>query len=59
MTRAETLVMCASENSVLGQKLDFPAQLLGLADTVVVAHVDVENYSQYAEAAVHADTARW
>ncbi|TBU65827.1 hypothetical protein BD310DRAFT_1034097 [Dichomitus squalens] len=59
MNRAETLVMCASENAILGQRLGIPAQLLGLGDTAIVAHVDVENYSQYAEAAVHADTARW
>ncbi|KAM5535164.1 hypothetical protein V8D89_011100 [Ganoderma adspersum] len=59
MNRAETLVMCASDNAVLGQKLGFPLQLLGLGSTVVVAHVDVEDFSQYAEAAVHADTTRW
>lgn len=59
MNRAETLVMCASDNAVLGQKLGFPPQLLGLGSTAVVAHVDVEDFSQYAEAAVHADTTRW
>ncbi|PIL23993.1 hypothetical protein GSI_13744 [Ganoderma sinense ZZ0214-1] len=59
MNRAETLVMCVSDNAVLGEKLGFPPQLLGLGSTAVVAHVDVEDFSQYAEAAVHADTTRW
>ncbi|RPD66132.1 hypothetical protein L226DRAFT_609031 [Lentinus tigrinus ALCF2SS1-7] len=59
MNRAETLVMCASENQVLGNKLEVPAQLLGLGGTVVVAHVSVENHCEYADAAVHADDTRW
>ena len=59
MNRAETLVMCASDNTILGQKLGLPPQLLGLGSTAVVAHVDVEDFSQYADAAVHADTTRW
>ncbi len=59
MNRAETLVMCASDNAVLGRNLGFPPQLLGLGSTAVVAHVDIEDFSQYAEAATHADTTRW
>ncbi|RDX56777.1 hypothetical protein OH76DRAFT_1395910 [Lentinus brumalis] len=59
MNRAVTLVMCASENQVLGKKLDFPTQLLGLSGTAVVAHVSIENHCEYANAAVHADNTRW
>ena len=59
MNRAETLVMCASDNPVLTQKLGFPIQLVGLGDTAVVAHVNIEHLSQYAEAAAHADNTRW
>ncbi|KAI0721095.1 hypothetical protein C8T65DRAFT_254839 [Cerioporus squamosus] len=59
MNRAEILVMCASENQVLGKKLEFPAQLLGLGGTAVVAHVNIENHCEYADAAVHADNTRW
>ncbi|KAI0748119.1 hypothetical protein C8Q80DRAFT_718172 [Daedaleopsis nitida] len=59
MNRAETLAMCASSNSDLAHKLGFPAQLLGLGNTAIVAHVNVENYCEYAEAAVHADNSRW
>ncbi|KAI0362093.1 hypothetical protein OH77DRAFT_1389918, partial [Trametes cingulata] len=59
MNRFEPLVMCASENTVLGQKLGIPAPLIGLADTVVMAHVSIEDHCAYAEAAEHADGARW
>ncbi|KAI0636976.1 hypothetical protein C8Q77DRAFT_1207118 [Trametes polyzona] len=59
MNHFEPLVMCASENSVLGQKLTVPGPLLGLVDTVVVAHVSIEDHCVYAEAAEHADGARW
>ncbi|KAI0374886.1 hypothetical protein BV20DRAFT_1110710 [Pilatotrama ljubarskyi] len=59
MNRFEPLVMCASENSVLGQKLGIPAPLLGLPDTVVMTHVSIEDHCAYAEAAEHADDARW
>ena len=59
MNRSETLVMCVSDNAVLGQKLGFPPQLLGLGSTAVVAHVDIGDLSQYADAATNADTTRW
>ena len=59
MNRFEPLVMCASENSVLGQKLGVPGSLMGLASTAIVAHVGIEDHCAYAEAAVHADTSRW
>ncbi|KAI0807314.1 hypothetical protein C8Q74DRAFT_1362835 [Fomes fomentarius] len=59
MNRAEILVMCASDNSVLTQKLGFPGQLVGLGDTAVVSNVSVEDISVYVDAVVHADTARW
>ncbi|KAI0780944.1 hypothetical protein BD413DRAFT_608159 [Trametes elegans] len=59
MNRFEPLVMFAGENIALGQKLDVPAPLLGLAGTAVVAHVSIEDHSAYAEAAEHADSSRW
>ncbi|KAI0336521.1 hypothetical protein GY45DRAFT_1357916 [Cubamyces sp. BRFM 1775] len=59
MNSFEPLVMCASENSVLAQKLGVPGPLLGLASTAIVAHVGIEDHCAYAEAAVHADASRW
>ena len=59
MNRAETLVMCASENQVLGNKLGLPPQLVGLGSTVVVAHVSIEDHCEYADAAINADNTRW
>ncbi|KAI0670388.1 hypothetical protein C8Q78DRAFT_1035963 [Trametes maxima] len=59
MNHFEPLVIFASENSGLGQKLGLPGPLLGLASSVVVAHVSIEDHCAYAEAAVHADNARW
>ncbi len=59
MNRAEILVMCASDNSVLTQKLGFPVQLVGLVDTAIVSNVTVEDISVYVDAVAHADTARW
>ncbi|OJT06209.1 hypothetical protein TRAPUB_2940 [Trametes pubescens] len=59
MNHFEPLVMCASENSVLGQKLAVPASLLGLAGTVLVVHVSIEDHCAYADAADRADGARW
>ncbi|KAH9901369.1 hypothetical protein C8Q73DRAFT_752549 [Cubamyces lactineus] len=59
MNRFEPLVMCASENSVLSQKLGVPGSLMGLASTAIVAHVGIEDHCAYAEAAVHADASRW
>ncbi|EIW60355.1 uncharacterized protein TRAVEDRAFT_57635 [Trametes versicolor FP-101664 SS1] len=59
MNHFEPLVMCASENSVLGQKLAVPAPLLGLAGTVLVVHVSIEDHCAYADAADRADGARW
>ncbi|KAJ3004831.1 hypothetical protein NUW54_g4626 [Trametes sanguinea] len=59
MNRFEPLVMCHSENSALAQKLAVPAALLGKPDSVIVAHVSIEDHCAYAEAALHADNSRW
>lgn len=59
MNRTEPLAMCSAENGVLVGKLGFPAALVGLGGAVLVAQVTVENYSNYADAAGHADDSRW
>jgi hypothetical protein len=59
MAGIELLVFCSSRNVVLAERLKVPSALLGLAATVLVSHVVIENYSAYADAAVQADTIRW
>ncbi|KAH9951478.1 hypothetical protein B0H21DRAFT_888396 [Amylocystis lapponica] len=59
MAGTALVAMCSSENQVLGQKLGMPSTLVGLADGVLVAHVEIVGYSAYADAAIHADDVRW
>ncbi|CDO68290.1 hypothetical protein BN946_scf184799.g17 [Trametes cinnabarina] len=59
MNRFEPLVMCDCANSALVEKLGIPTSLLGTSDSVILAHVSIENHSAYAEAALHADNSRW
>ncbi|KAI0831301.1 hypothetical protein BC628DRAFT_1462070 [Trametes gibbosa] len=59
VNRFEPLVLCASENSILCQKLGVPAPLQGLVGTVVLIHVSIVDYSAYVDATEHADNSRW
>ncbi|KAH9854226.1 hypothetical protein C2E23DRAFT_89037 [Lenzites betulinus] len=59
VNRFELLVMCASENSVLCQKLGVPAPLQGLVGTVILAHVSIVDHSAYVDATEYADNSRW
>ncbi|KII88415.1 hypothetical protein PLICRDRAFT_124713 [Plicaturopsis crispa FD-325 SS-3] len=53
------LAFSASENRAIGQRLGIPPVLLGLAGTVLVSCVAIEDVSAYAEAAMQADDIRW
>lgn len=59
MAGVDLLAFCSSDNALMGQRLNVPAALLGLPGGVLVSRVIIENDSEYANAAFHADEARW
>ncbi|CCM04595.1 uncharacterized protein FIBRA_06777 [Fibroporia radiculosa] len=59
MVDLELLAMCSSENLALAERLVVPEKHRGLADTLVVVRVAIENHSAYANAVMHADDIRW
>ena len=59
MNGPQTLVMFASVNTVLCQKLEVPKRLLGLEKEVIVVHVDVADPVAYVDAVAFADKSRW
>ncbi|KAG6899740.1 hypothetical protein C0993_007269 [Termitomyces sp. T159_Od127] len=52
MAGDEFLVFCSSNDSILPQRLNISAQLLGQPNDIFVERVAIENYSAYAEAAL-------
>jgi hypothetical protein len=54
----DLLVFCSSTNALSTQKLNIPSNLAS-AEAVLVSHVSIENYSDFASAANHADNVRW
>lgn len=59
MAGVEVLAFCSSQHTLMSQKLNVPPMLLGLPNTVLVSRVVIEDYSAYADAAIHADSVRW
>jgi len=59
MASSEILACCSSANEDHTKRLALNPSLEGLAETVVVSHVKVVNYSAFADAAALAENVRW
>ncbi|KAF9464785.1 hypothetical protein BDZ94DRAFT_1255878 [Collybia nuda] len=59
MAGAEVFAFCSAGNSLISQRLNLPPSLLGHPEDIFVSRVIIENYSAYADAALHADSRRW
>ncbi|KIM49331.1 hypothetical protein M413DRAFT_21571 [Hebeloma cylindrosporum] len=55
----QILVFCSSSNTLLAQRLNTNPSLLNEPGSVLVSQVDIENYSNYADATAGADNRRW
>lgn len=55
---SHTLALCSSRSRQVGEKLGVFETLLGLADTVVISQVSIENHIAYAEFAFKAEDLR-
>lgn len=55
----QILVFSATSNTLLSSRLNAPVAMLNLPGNILLTHVDVENYSSYADAASKADPRRW
>jgi hypothetical protein len=55
----QILVFCSSSNTFLAQRLNTDPSLLNEPGLVLVSQVDIENYSNYADATAGADNRRW
>ena len=55
----QILVFCSSANTFLAQRLNTNPSLLNEPGSVLVSQVDIENYSNYADATAGADNRRW
>ncbi|KAI0065412.1 hypothetical protein BV25DRAFT_1681797 [Artomyces pyxidatus] len=59
MAGSATVACCSGTNLAVAEKLAIPSQLRGLAETVLVSHVKVVNYSAFADVAMRAESVRW
>lgn len=53
------LAFYSSANMTIGGQLGAPEMLLGLAETIIVSRVVIQNHSAYADVAVKAEHIRW
>ncbi|VDC00651.1 unnamed protein product [Peniophora sp. CBMAI 1063] len=56
---ADTLAFCAVQSASVCGKLKIPTSLRDFANTILAAHVRVQNVSAYADAAVKAENVAW
>jgi hypothetical protein len=59
MAGVEVLAFCSADNALICQRLNLSPSLLGHPKDLLVSRVIIENYSAYADAALHADSRRW
>lgn len=59
MAGVEIFAFCSADNALINQRLNIPSLLLGQPEDLLVSRVIIENYSAYADAALHADSRRW
>lgn len=58
MVDRDLLAFCSSDNALFVQRLNIPSNLVTM-ESILVAHVSIEDYSAFADATANADDTIW